>query len=52
MPEARAPARLRKDIAWVIIIKIMALFLLWFFLFRHPLTSQLDVHALAQHYLS
>lgn len=41
----------RKEITLVIIIKLLALTLIWFVCFSHPLSKKLTPQTLAQHYL-
>jgi len=43
--------RFRKEIALVILIKLIALFVLWQLFFSHPLTNTLNSATLQQHYL-
>jgi len=42
----------RKDITLVMLLKIIALFLLWELFFSHPAVDQLKKSDLIQHYLS
>jgi hypothetical protein len=41
----------RKDITLVILLKIIAIYLLWALFFAHPVTHQLTRPNLIQHYL-
>lgn len=41
----------RKEIVLVITLKLLALTLIWFISFSHPISKQLTPSKLAQHYL-
>ena len=41
-----------KEIAVILVLKIILIALIWYFLFSQPLTKKIDTHALRQHLLS
>ena len=43
--------RFRKDMTFIIFLKIILLFLLWEFFFSHPVAEQLTPSLLAQHFI-
>lgn len=42
---------LRKELFWIIILKLFALIGLWYLFFSHPIKDHLNTAALAQHFL-
>ena len=45
----KAPTSFQKEIAWVLILKTMLLFLLWYLFFSHPTEKQTTVQAIQAH---
>ena len=44
--------RFGKEITWVVMLKLGALFLLWKLCFAHPMVDQLQTSVLVHHYLT
>jgi hypothetical protein len=43
--------RFRKEIIIIIVLKVLAIFAIWGLFFSHPLSKQLTVPALVEHYI-
>ncbi len=41
---------LQREIVWVVVLKLAALYLLWYAFFAHPITPQLTQTHIQQHF--